>query len=75
MADAAPARKPAAPAAPAKSEREKQLEAELGAVRAQLAQREAALKLERRSSDPRSEHFDPEMAIAEAWPTQVREEA
>lgn len=77
MADAAaPApRKAAAPAAPAKSVREQQLEAELGAVRAQLAQREEALRMERRSTDPRSPHYDAEAAQAEAWPTQVREDA
>ena len=75
MADAAPARKPAPPAAPAKSDREKQLEQELGAVRAQLAQEQSARKMERRSADPRSEHYDPEAAQAEAWPAGVREEA
>lgn len=74
MADApARATAPAKAAAPAKSDREKQLEAELGAVRSQLAQEQAARRLERRSSDPRSEHYDPEAAQAEAWPTQVRE--
>lgn len=71
---AAAARKAAAPA-PAKTEREKELEQELGATRAALAQAQEARKMERRSSDPRSEHYDPEAAQAEAWPSQVREEA
>jgi hypothetical protein len=69
MADAAatpaPARKGATPA-PAKTDREKQLEAELGAVRSQLAQAQDAARLERRSSDPRSAHYDPAAAQEEA---------
>ena len=74
MADAAatPA-KAAASAAPAKTDREKKLETELGAVRAQLAQEQESRKRERRSSDPRSPHYDAEAAQEEAWPTQVRE--
>lgn len=75
MADAAAKPAPAAKAAPAKSDREKQLEAELSAVRGQLAQAHEARKRETRSGDPASEHYDPEYAQELAWPSQVRDEA
>ena len=71
MADTAAAPKvaPAAKAAaPAKTDREKQLEAEVGALRAELAQRHEEAKRERRTSDPTSEAFDARLAVEEAWP-------
>jgi len=50
-------------------------QAEMGALRARIAQLEEAAKRERRTSDPTSEDYSPELAQEEAWPGNVRVKA
>lgn len=70
------AEKPAAQAAPAptdtRSDDKAQRDAEVGALRARVAELEAAQRRERRTSDPRGgDDYDPKLALAELWPAQL----
>lgn len=73
------AEKPApAQAAPAsaptdtRSDDDAKRDGEVGALRARVAELEAAQRRERRTSDPRGgDDYDPKLALAELWPGQL----
>ena len=46
-------------------------DAEVGALRARVAELEAAQRRERRTSDARDADYDPAQALAELWPGQL----
>jgi hypothetical protein len=71
-AKAAPAKAAPAPAAAKPAEKNKE-NAELGALRAKLAQLEEQRSHERRTSDPTSADYNAELALEELWPAQVRQ--
>lgn len=69
------AKKPAPAAAPApadtRSDDKAERDAEVGALRARVAELEAAQRRERRTSDARDADYDPAQALAELWPGQL----
>lgn len=68
-----PAKQPAAkPADAPDKDREN---AEVGALRARVAQLEEERSQERRTSNPGSPDFNAELALEELWPGSVRDEA
>lgn len=69
----AAAEKPARAPRPAPAAADKGREnAEIGALRAKVAQLEEQAQRERRTSDPTSPDYSAELALEELWPGQVR---
>ena len=67
---AKPAKATPAPA-DTRSDDKAERDAEVGALRARVAELEAAQRRERRTSDPRGDDYDPKQALAELWPGQL----